>query len=76
MSKKKSSTPALLPWIPPGKPSKEETFNYYANKKNSKLELDLGKSLGADDAKKHSFMGKKKSREEKKYLDDSHGSGS
>ncbi len=29
----KLSTPALVPWIPPGKP-KESTFNAFAHKKN------------------------------------------
>ena len=29
----KLSTPALVPWLPPGKP-KESTFNAYAHKKN------------------------------------------
>ncbi len=43
--RKKVSTPALLPWIPPGKTSKDETANQYVHKKNSKQELpDFGKS--------------------------------
>ena len=29
----KLSTPALVPWLPPGKP-KDSTFNAYAHKKN------------------------------------------
>ena len=41
---KKLSTPALLPWIPPGKTQKEGSFNSVVNKKNDGV-YDFGSSI-------------------------------
>jgi len=62
--KKKVSTPARLPWIPPGK-QKKETFNTYAHKKNSKQQLpEFGKSNAADAFKDKEFLEASRKREE------------
>ena len=44
-TRNKLSTPALLPWIPPGKP-KESSSNVFVNKKNSG-EYDFGSSIAS-----------------------------
>ena len=73
--RKKAKTPALLPWIPAGKPTRKDTFNLYAHKKNSKLELDLGHSVGGRTLKelkedKEFLSNSQRSEEERKKLKD------
>ena len=76
--KRNVPTPKLLPWIPPGKPNKKESFNKFVGKKNSRrLDLELGKLnehgkpiFGDDQTEKEFLNSSRKSEEDRRRLKD------